>query len=121
MGKIAKVESSFLWKSGGRFQTGRQSPPIKTARKSPQTIVKTFYRNNLTNRITVRDGAKGTLSNNLEMTSLSLFVNPTEFDFHLQASATQAIDKGIVVTESGVDIDAEPHTKGAPDIGADER
>jgi len=77
-------------------------------------------RNNLTTRITVRDGATGMLSNNLEMTPLTLFENPAMFSFELLKTATDAIDKGMVVSDPGLDIDGEPHTNGPPDIGADE-
>lgn len=47
--------------------------------------------------------------------------NATGMDYHLKKSASQAIDKGIVIDESGLDIDGEPHLKGLPDLGADER
>ena len=36
-------------------------------------------------------------------------------------TATAAIDQGVVLEEAGRDIDGDPHTNGAPDIGADER
>jgi len=77
--------------------------------------------NNLTRRITVRDGAGGTVDHNLENTPQSYFVAPTAEGFHLADSATEAIDHGVVVAEAGLDIDGEPHTHGAPDLGADER
>lgn len=41
-------------------------------------------------------------------------------DFHLTASASDALDRGIAVAEAGRDLDGEPHTQGVPDIGADE-
>jgi hypothetical protein len=85
----------------------------------PETDV--FILNNLTQRITARDGAAGTVQNNLEQTPLGYFVNAAGGDFHLQSSATNAIDKGQVHAQSGVDIDGEPHDTGAPDLGADER
>jgi len=69
----------------------------------------------------VRDGASGTLSNNIEAAPLSLFVDPGALDFHLQAGAAQAIDEGVPVAEAGVDVDGEAHDVGPPDIGADER
>ena len=77
--------------------------------------------NNLTRRITVRDGASGTVDHNLESTPQAYLANPAEGDFHLTAAATSAIDQGVVVAEAGLDIDGEPHTRGAPDLGADER
>lgn len=134
------IRNNVIWATTQYFDTGIELDQARGTKVFHNTVVSntgggSFFssidyrfantdveiRNNLTNKITVRDGAQGTLSNNLELTPLSLFVNAPALDFHLQASATQAIDKGMVVTESGIDIDAEPHTKGAPDIGADER
>jgi hypothetical protein len=80
-----------------------------------------LIQDNLTRRITMRDGASGTVDHNLENTPQSYFVNPAQKDFHLNASASDAIDRGIVVGEAGLDIDGEAHTRGAPDLGADER
>jgi hypothetical protein len=77
--------------------------------------------NNLVRRITARDGAGGTVDHNLESTPASYLVDPRQGDFHLTAAASDAIDQGIVVAEAGVDMDGEPHTHGAPDLGADER
>ncbi|MGE3676198.1 MAG: hypothetical protein AB7K71_41395, partial [Polyangiaceae bacterium] len=80
--------------------------------------------NNIAQRITVRNGAMGTLSDNLEGSPLSLFVDASGGDFHLAAggAADAAVDQGGALTEAGVDIDGETHDKGsAPDIGADER
>lgn len=78
-----------------------------------------LIRNNLTDRITVRNGAAGTADHNLENTPLAYFVDPGS-DFHLVASATSAIDLGSLEAASGVDIDGERHAEGAPDLGADE-
>jgi hypothetical protein len=78
-------------------------------------------RNNLTRRITQRDGATGTVEANLESVDASLFADAAALDFHLAPSATTAIDQGVTVAEAGLDIDGDPHTAGAaPDIGADE-
>jgi hypothetical protein len=77
--------------------------------------------NNLVRRISARDGAAGTVDHNLENVPQSYFVNPAQDDFHLTATASNAIDKGAVAAEAGLDIDGEPHTRGAPDLGADER
>jgi len=77
--------------------------------------------NNLTRRITVRDGATATLATNVETTDLSLFANAAAADVHLAPGAAQAIDQGTAETDAGLDIDGDPHTSGAPDIGADER
>jgi hypothetical protein len=77
--------------------------------------------NNLVRRITARDGATGTLDHNYESVPESYLVAPKLGDFHLTASASHAIDQGVTIAESGLDMDGEPHSKGAPDIGADER
>lgn len=42
-------------------------------------------------------------------------------DLHLTAGATDAIDQGTPVGDAGLDLDGEPHDRGAPDLGADER
>jgi hypothetical protein len=77
--------------------------------------------NNLVTKLTTRDGAMVTSSNNLEQTPLSDFVNAQSIDFHLAAGASDAIDKGSAVDAPGVDIDGDTHDHGsAPDIGADE-
>jgi hypothetical protein len=77
--------------------------------------------NNLVRRITVRDGAAGTVDHNFENTPESYLVAPKLGDFHLTASADNAIDRGVALVESGLDMDGEPHTRGLPDLGADER
>jgi hypothetical protein len=82
----------------------------------------TLIANNLTTRITVRDGAAGTVQNNLEQTPLSDFVDAPGGDFHLVAGASDAIDQGMTHAETGIDMDGQAHDLGsAPDLGADER
>lgn len=76
--------------------------------------------NNLTRRITMRNGASGTLSSNMENTDLAMFEDAASGDFHLVSGAA-AVDAGEDVAGAGLDIDDEPHTNAAPDIGADER
>lgn len=78
-------------------------------------------RNNLVRRISMRDGAAGTVDHNLENTPEVYLTNPRQGDFHLAASASDAIDRGVAVPEAGQDLDGQPRTQGAPDIGADER
>jgi hypothetical protein len=76
--------------------------------------------NNLTLGVGPRDGAQGTVANNYDTTPLDFFVNATGLDFHLRPTATNAIDRGQVRSESGIDIDGQAHDQGAPDLGADE-
>ena len=78
-------------------------------------------RNNITRRITMRDGATGMVESNLEGVSADLFADVSALDFHLADGATAAIDQGVAVAEAGVDMDGETHDAGVgPDIGADE-
>lgn len=79
-------------------------------------------RNNLVGRITRRNEAAGEVDHNLEGIDAALFEDAPGLNFHLSASATDAIDQGVVVEHAGLDIDGEPRDQGtAPDIGADER
>jgi hypothetical protein len=78
-----------------------------------------IIQNNLTRRITQRNDAAGTVADNLEDTPLGYFVDPGS-DFHLTDTASGAIDQGVTVAESGLDLDGEPHDVEAPDLGADE-
>jgi hypothetical protein len=80
--------------------------------------------NNLTSyRLLERDGASASLAGNLSNAPLSLFADPATGDLHLLASASAAIDQGVVLP-AGLcddDIDGDPRPLGpAPDIGADE-
>ena len=77
-------------------------------------------RNNLVRRISMRNGATGTVDHNLENVPLTYFMNPAVQDFHLLASAVNAIDKGVVVPEAGLDMDGVAHGA-TPDLGAYER
>lgn len=78
-------------------------------------------RNNVTRRITQRNGAAGTVDHNLEEAPASLFEDPAGLDFHLAPGADQAIDQGVTLEGAGLDMDGEPHDAGAaPDLGADE-
>ncbi len=78
-------------------------------------------RNNLTSKITQRDGAAGTVDHNLESAATTLFVNAANADYHLAAGAAAAIDKGVAVPEAGLDLDGKAHDVGLPDLGAYER
>ena len=79
-------------------------------------------RNNLVRRITVRNGATGVLSNNVENVPSSWFVNVASGDVHLRSTATGAINTGFTLGAgvAGRDLDGTAHDAEAPDIGADE-
>jgi hypothetical protein len=74
-------------------------------------------RNNLCRRITQRNGASGAVDDNLENVPASDFVDPAARDFRLTATATDAIDQGVVVADPGLDMAGNPHDA-APDLGA---
>jgi hypothetical protein len=77
--------------------------------------------NNLTRRITARDGAGAVLINNVESTPQGWLVDPVGGDFHLRPGQNGAEDRGLVVAGAGLDIDGRARDyRGAPDIGADE-
>ncbi|MCC7539009.1 MAG: hypothetical protein IT379_22475 [Deltaproteobacteria bacterium] len=78
-------------------------------------------RNNLVTRITSRNGAMGTVSTNLEATPLAYFTDASGGDFHLEAGATEAIDRAETVADPGVDLDGAPRPATGADLGADER
>lgn len=79
-------------------------------------------KNNLMNRgIQARDGATGSVSNNLTNAQSTWFVNVAVGDLHLTASATPALNTGVALTGSVVDYDGQNRVNGtASDIGADE-
>jgi hypothetical protein len=85
----------------------------------PNTSV--VVKNNLVERITVREGANGTVDHNLQDVPLGYFVNPAGYDFHITSGATDAINAGVEVARAGRDMDGQRHKSGAPDLGADER
>ena len=74
-------------------------------------------RNNLTTRITARDGASGQVDHNLESVSVALFRDAPN-DFRLKPSATSAIDQGVSLNEAGLDLDGRTHDVRQPDLGA---
>src|SRR5262245_13503371 len=68
-----------------------------------------------------RDGATGTVSNNVTNAQPGWFVNAEAGDLHLVAIATAAIDKAAARPSVPTDYDAETRPQGTvPDIGADE-
>jgi hypothetical protein len=81
------------------------------------------FNNLVSHNLKERDGGSATLAGNLESASLSLFVDGAAGDLHLSASASSAIDQGVVITASlcDEDIDGDSRPIGpARDIGADE-
>lgn len=133
------IRNNFIWANHAYFDTGiglEQSPGTKVLHN---TVVSTagaaffssidyrfagssgvLVRNNLTRRITVRDGATGTEDHNLQMTPQSSFVDFATGDLHLVAGAAGAIGQGVVEPLAGIDIDGFPHDAGVPDLGAHE-
>ena len=79
-------------------------------------------RYNLTDSVVQqRDGATGTVANNVTNAQPSWFVNAAGGDLHLAATATAAIDKAAAHPSVPTDYDLEARPQGiAPDIGADE-
>ena len=79
-------------------------------------------RNNLADApFHLRDSAGATQSGNLLTAVPGMFVNPAAADLHLQASATNAIDKAATLGTVTNDFDGDPRPRGASsDIGADE-
>lgn len=78
-------------------------------------------RNNLTDRISRRNDAEGTVEYNLESIGPDLFVDAANLDFRLLETATDAIDQGVEVDDAGLDFTGQARPRGdAPDIGAHE-
>jgi len=135
------IRNNVIWASVDAFDTGIGLEQAYGARVVHNTIasadgVAGFFssidyrfantaggeiRNNLTRRITQRTGATATADHNLENTPLTYFRDAAGLDFHLASGATNAINRGATLLDSGVDLDGEAHSNGAPDLGADER
>jgi hypothetical protein len=79
---------------------------------------KVTIQNNLTYKITKRDGAQGTVAHNLQATPLGIFVDAPNGDYHLNANAADAIDKGVLLVDGGYDLEGTLHDAGLPDLGA---
>jgi len=79
-------------------------------------------RNNLTDAaIVARDGATGTVANNLTTAQISWFVDASIGDLHLKSTATQAIDQVLTLTDANIDYDGQVRPSGgSADYGADE-
>lgn len=81
----------------------------------------TYLANNLTNKaITARDGATGTVTNNITNAQASWFVN-TANNLHLSSATTPANNAGISVSGLTNDFDGDVRPQGGGiDVGADE-
>lgn len=80
-------------------------------------------KNNLTDgSIVARDGASGTVSNNLTSAQAAWFVNASIGDLHLKATTTQAINQVIALADALLDYDGQnrPSSGATADYGADE-
>ncbi len=78
--------------------------------------------NNLTNRaVAERDGASGSVSNNVTTADGSWFVGPSSGDLHLSYELPAVIDQGLTVSGLTDDFDGDSRPRGAGiDVGADE-
>jgi hypothetical protein len=80
-----------------------------------------LIQNNLTNKqIRLRDGATGTVANNILNAEGAWFTATSEGDLHLKSAVTPAADKGVAINGLALDYDGQPRLAGAIDIGADE-
>ncbi len=97
------------------------SPDVRVAAQNVQ------FKNNILDRsLRLRDGTTATQANNLVLSSPadgSLFVNASGKDFHLNSTASSAIDKGVnLAPDVTTDFDGIARPQGAAyDIGAFER
>lgn len=81
-----------------------------------------IIRNNLMDDgILARDGASGTVSNNVTNASLSLFEDPASGNLHLVSGASAAINQGVDLGDVTDDWDGQARTNGSYDLGGDER
>lgn len=81
-------------------------------------------RNNIVNKISRRDGGQATIDHNIVAPDPAIFrsVDPATVDLRLSDQGQVAVDKGIPIEASGLDIDSQARPRGqGPDIGADER
>ncbi len=135
--------SSALWASQDGFDTGialwqahgtevyhntvvSSQPPKTAAEGSIESrydhTLATLINNLVSHNIVRREGAKNTDESNIIEASLSLFVNSSSGDLHLDSSsASVAIDQGSVLPAGKCDHDIDGETRDtSPDIGADE-
>jgi hypothetical protein len=116
-----------LWGSPGTrvyhntvIQNGTYERPIEYRYSSTKDV---DIRNNLTDGpIAARDGARAMVAGNYMKALPEMFRNPRVGDLRLLESASQAIDRGVVLPGFAFDWDGEQRPAGRrPDIGADER
>ena len=89
--------------------------------RGPNTRV-TIVNNIVSQRIRKRNDAKATLTNNIENVTADFFKDYKMGDLHLSSNASQAVDKGAPLADTGVKVDIDGDKRDArPDIGADER
>jgi len=99
--------------------SGTYSMPIEYRFTGSTGVIIT---NNLTDgAIAARDGATGSVTNNVTSAVASMFVDPGSGNLHLNASAMAAIDRGAPLAQVTTDWDGELRPQGpASDVGADE-
>jgi hypothetical protein len=130
------VRNNVIFSSESSFDTGVEINDAREPRFLHNTVVHTnpgyrsvdwryadtqvFVANNLAVTMGPRENATATTTTNLENTPLSYFVDASAFDLHLVPTASGAIDLGTELSDSGLDLDGDPHGP-QPDIGADER
>lgn len=86
----------------------------------PNTRVE-MMNNIVSQKIMGRDGARATLKKNIENAAASLFKDYKTGDLHLSSRASQAVDKGTPLKDTGVKTDIDGDKRDTrPDIGADE-
>lgn len=79
-------------------------------------------RNNLCDaRVQARDGAQGTVADNVTSALSTWFANAAEGDLHLKSTATAAVNRARPHADAAGDYDGDKRPAGpAPDVGADE-
>ena len=135
------IRNNFIWAGLPQMDTGIQLAQTRGATIRHNTIFTTSsarsrlftsigYRfsntdvtisHNLVEDIRKRNGAKGTVENNVTGASADMFQDPSTGDLHLKAGASAAIDKAEPSDEVTEDIDGDMRPIGdKSDMGADE-
>jgi hypothetical protein len=101
------------------FVSGTYATPIEYRFAATTGVV--LANNLLDGTIGVREGATGTVRNNLTGATAGLFVAAARGNLRLAPTASAAIDRGVTMKEVVDDFDGQPRPSGAAyDIGADE-